>query len=243
MILGGTGDAANLARRINNQFSKTRVITSLAGRTQKPRRIAGQVIFGGFGGATGLQSFIETEKIQLVFDATHPFSQKISQNASIACEKAKVLRIILDRPQWELPRNGNWVAVENISAAAKSISSSVKRIFVTTGGNELNVFDQFKNTWFLIRLIEKPKSPIKIQNYKLVLSRPPFKFSNEKALLQNHDIDCLISKNSGGNGTKAKIKAALQLSIPIILIRRPPNLPGLKYNTVGQCIEWLKNRT
>ena len=88
-----------------------------------------------------------------------------------------------------------------------------------------------------------PKSPIKIQNYKLVLSRPPFKFSAEKALLQNYDIDCLISKNSGGNGTKAKIKAALQLSIPIILIRRPPNLPGLKYNTVGQCVEWLKNRT
>ena len=242
LILGGTNEANKLANTISNTFSNVDVITSLAGQTKKPREIHGKVRVGGFGGANGLSDYIKSENIKLVVDMTHPFAEKISHNALTACRISQTERMVFSRPKWELPQGAKWQSVNNMSEAANSIQQKFKKVFITTGNKNLHVFEGFKNTWFLIRLIEKPSSPIKIKNFELILDRPPYNSQKERSLLIKNEIDCIISKNSGGTLTKPKIDVALELKIPIILIKRPPQTPGPYFQKNSQCIEFLNQK-
>ena len=222
-------------------FPDIEIIYSLAGRTQNPKEYFGRVITGGFGGVSGIKNFIKNEKIDLIIDATHPFSQTISQNSHDACAEAGILRVNFSRPTWAIPENKKIAYVKNIDAAKHIIEKKFSRIFLTTGQSKINAFKHLKDTWFLIRLIEMPSNPILLQNYKLILTRPPYGLQNEKSLLLKHKIDCLVSKNSGGIATEAKINAAINLDIHIILIKRPPKIPGLYFNSIFNCTEWLKS--
>ena len=240
LILGGTENAARLAFQISRKLPKIKLITSLAGRTSKPKKIYGSVRNGGFGGPEGLANFITGNNITLLIDATHPFSTRISENAIFACSKANVPRAILSRPEWKLPPKANCTEVRTLANAATAIDQKAQRVFLTTGTKDLDLFEPLNNKWFLIRLIEKPQKKINIKNYKLLLSRPPYGFKSERKLLLDNKIDCLISKNSGSDATKSKIIAALHLDIQVILVSQPSPPPGLIFFSVGECIDWLR---
>ena len=241
LILGGTENAAKLALQISQKLPKIKLITSLAGRTTKPKKIHGSVRSGGFGGPEGLALFIAGNDIRLLIDATHPFSTGISENAISACSRANIPRAILSRPEWKLPPKANCTEVRTLANAATAVDKKAQRVFLTTGAKDLDLFEPLKNKWFLIRLIEKPQKKINIENYKLILSRPPYEFKSEKKLLLDNKIDCLISKNSGSNATKSKIIAALNLDIQIILVSQPSPPPGLIFFSVGECVDWLSS--
>jgi Precorrin-6x reductase len=169
LILGGTENAARLAFQISRKLPKIELITSLAGRTSKPKKIHGSVRNGGFGGPEGLAHFITGNNITLLIDATHPFSTRISENAIAACSKANVPRAILSRPEWKLPPKANYTKVRTLANAATAIDQKAQRVFLTTGAKDLDLFEPLKNKWFLIRLIEKPPKKINIENYKLFI--------------------------------------------------------------------------
>ena len=240
LILGGTGEALEIASHLRQQLPHIQTITSLAGRTKNPRTPPGQVISGGFGGEAGLLTFIKNEKIQLVIDATHPFAQTISTNSYRACKKSNIPRIGLIRPEWKFNKYTNFLQVENVEAASNALNDLSTRIFITIGIQGLNHFEKIKNVWFLIRLIQAPTHPLKIQNHKVILCPPPFNLKTERNLLKKFRINCLISKNSGSNATKAKIIAASELNIPIILIRQPPQPIGPQFDNVSKCLELVK---
>ncbi len=105
LILGGTGEAFELAEAIE-AASGWHPLTSMAGRTRNPRTPAGEVIFGGFGGAAGLFDCLNERGISAVIDATHPFAAQISRNATEACVQADIPLIRLERPPW--PVKPDW---------------------------------------------------------------------------------------------------------------------------------------
>ncbi len=85
LILGGTGEARVLAEGAAAAYpDRLRVVSSLAGRLSRPPDLPGTVRVGGFGGAGGLARYLTQESIDMVVDATHPFAQGISANASEA---------------------------------------------------------------------------------------------------------------------------------------------------------------
>ena len=85
LILGGTAEARELARRVAITIpKKVRVTTSLAGRRAKAPALPGDVRIGGFGGIDGLVDYINENAVDLVIDATHPFSAIISDHANAA---------------------------------------------------------------------------------------------------------------------------------------------------------------
>ncbi len=243
LILGGTGDARKLARQIDALYAdRIDLISSQAGVTQAPRPVAGRMVRGGFGGADGLQSFIEREEVKIVIDATHPFAQTISQSAFMACEAAHVQRMALVRPLWKLPKDGRWQEVADMGEAADVLSRSARRVFVTTGRRELEVFSDLDDIWFLIRMIEMPKESLPIRQHQIVMGRPPYELQAERDLLASNAIEAVLTKHSGGVAMDAKITAALEADIRIILLRRPPPAPGLTTDSVEGCLEWLKSQ-
>jgi precorrin-6A/cobalt-precorrin-6A reductase len=243
LILGGTAEAAELARRAIAQFAgRAAIITSLAGRTKTPTALPGVVRVGGFGGAQGLADYLETEAIDLLVDATHPFAATISAHAAAACAQADVPRVALVRPPWRPRRDGRLSEVADLEEAAAALIGAAKRVFLTTGRQGLAAFARVPDVWFLVRLIEAPDAPPPLPHHRVVIMRPPFAIEAERALMREHRIDTVVAKNSGGAATAAKIEAALDEGIRVVLVRRPPPQAGDTAATVDQVMTWLGAR-
>jgi len=219
LILGGTGDASQLAARLSGKSDLT-VISSLAGRVEQPATPAGIVRIGGFGGVAGLIEYLAMQRIDAVIDATHPFATKISSHAELACKQTRVPLIALERPAWTAQAGDHWVQVPDIESAAVLVNKPNNRVFLSVGRQELTHFSECRNAWFLIRAIDHPTVPLP-QRSKLILSRGPFHLDEERLLLRRDAITHIVSKNSGGAATYAKIQAARELGIRVIMVERP----------------------
>lgn len=236
LVLGGTGEARALAAELVADGAD--VISSLAGRVQQPRWPEGPVRIGGFGGAAGLAAFLRDDDITAVVDATHPFAATITTNAAIACEQVGVPRLVLRRPGWDI--ESSWQVVADMPAAAQSVRAwSGESVFLTTGRRDLAVFADDDRHSFLVRTIDPPEGPVPPRTM-LLLDRGPFTLDGERALLRQHGVGLLVTKNSGGSMTAAKLQAARELRVLVVVVQRPP-LPegGEVVSTVNDALTWI----
>lgn len=242
LILGGTTEAAALARALVQGWGeRLAVTTSLAGRTEQPMAIPGQVRIGGFGGFVGLARYLREQRIDLVVDATHPFADQISRHARLACDSVGVPRLILLRPPWKRHPLDRWIEVADLAGAARVVGMVGRRAWLTTGA-EVDAFAHVTNVRFLVRLIAPPRRPLPLRMHEVVLGRGPFTLTDERHLLQRHAIDVLVSKASGGAATEAKLIAARETSLPVIMVRRPPTEPGPCVETPEAALAWIEAR-
>jgi precorrin-6A/cobalt-precorrin-6A reductase len=240
LILGGTGEAARLARGAVARFGEALAVTSaLAGRTRHPGPLAGEVRIGGFGGAAGLARYLAEHEVDRLIDATHPFAATISRAARLAAERAGVERLLLRRPQWARDPLDRWIEVDSIEAAARLVGRVGRRAWLTVGAGTLPAFAAADGVRFLVRLIDPPRENLPLRSYEVVLGRGPFSLAEERHLLQRHAIDVVVSKASGGAATEAKLAAARELGLPVIMVRRPPPEPGPAVETVEAALDWL----
>ncbi|MCW5698363.1 MAG: cobalt-precorrin-6A reductase [Rhodospirillales bacterium] len=242
LILGGTTEAARLAERVITLFGEhVTVITSLAGRLPVRRKWPGRLRVGGFGGTEGLTAYLRTAAIDVVIDATHPFAERISRHAAESCAAIGVPWLRLVRPPWQPQPDDRWVDAGTLDEAAKMLPQIGRRAFLTTGPGSLDAFTSVHKAWFLVRLFEPPGKRLPLFDHHVVVARPPFTVDGERALIDRHRIDVLISKQSGGP-TEAKLAAARLCGIPVIMIHRPPPPPGDQVDTVDAAIDWLHSQ-
>ncbi|MGH6937657.1 cobalt-precorrin-6A reductase [Hypericibacter sp.] len=242
LILGGTGDAARLAAGINAD-PKFSVTTSLAGRTENPKKLAGKVRIGGFGGIAGLVDYLREKKIDVLVDASHPFAAQIRRHAMAAAAKVKIPLLRLERAAWARMRGDRWHEVDDLAEAAKLTPKLGHRAFLTVGRTELASFSDIAGIHFLVRLVDPPSTPLPLADFEIMLERGPFDETEELQLMRVRHIDLVIAKNSGGDATYGKIAAARELKIPVILQRRPalPSgyAPAAMVETAEAAMEWL----
>jgi precorrin-6A/cobalt-precorrin-6A reductase len=236
LILGGTGEAAALARGAA-AGADLDVITSLAGRTAAPAGLPGRVRVGGFGAAAGLAAFLRAEFVDAVIDATHPFAARISAHAVRACAETGVPRLAVVRPPWLPVAGDRWIEAADMADAAARLPALGRHAFLSVGYGELAAFAGCAGLRFLVRMVED--RPIPLADGVVMPGRGPFRIEDEIALLRDHGIDVVVSKASGGDATYAKIAAARALSVPVVMIRRPPPPAGPAVATVGAALAWL----
>jgi precorrin-6A/cobalt-precorrin-6A reductase len=242
LVLGGTAEAASLARALEERFgSRLRVVTSLAGLTLAPAKIPGAVRSGGFGGAEGLAAYLRDERIGLLVDATHPFATAIARHARLAAEAVEVPRIVLDRPAWVPEPGDRWIEAEDIGAAARAALRAGRSALVTTGARGLEAFAACVGMALVVRLMAAPREPVPIPRAQIVIALPPFTLDDERLLLHRHAIDVLVAKASGG-AVPAKLVAAREAGIPVILVKRPEREPGTKAVSVTDAAQWVATR-
>src|SRR6185312_6509926 len=115
LILGGTGEARELAGRLVALGDD--VTTSLAGRTSSPALPAGQLRVGKFGGVPGLVAYLKAQRIERLVDATHPYAGLISINAVAAAGRTGIPLLRLMRSAWIEPPDAGWRHVADIAGA------------------------------------------------------------------------------------------------------------------------------
>lgn len=219
LILGGTREAADLAKELVTEKSGARIITSLAGRTKEPAPLAGEVRTGGFGGVEGLVRYIEENAVTRLIDATHPFARQISANAVEAARDAGVPLDIRTRKPWSRQPGDTWIEVENLEAARDAIPPGA-RVLLALGSQHIGLFATREDVHFVIRMIDKPEQLLELPDHALVLGRPGDSAATETMLLIAHSITHIVCRNSGGKAAYAKIEAARELGLPVIMVRR-----------------------
>lgn len=223
LILGGTAQARALADLLSKAGYDP--VTSLAGVTQRPGDRAGEMRSGGFGGAEGLSRYVAAERFCALVDATHPFATVISNYAKETAERSGVPLLRLERPAWTPERGDRWVEVVNNFTAVNAIPAAA-RVLLTIGRKEVLPYFARPDISGIARMIE----PVDFEvtgNWRILLARPPFSVDEELHLLSDNAISHLVTKNSGGEETHAKLVAARMRGIGVIMIRRPekPQVP------------------
>ena len=240
LILGGTGEALLLARAAVAELGdQLRVISSLAGRTRSPAIVSGEVRIGGFGGVEGLAGYLRDIGIEFLIDASHPFSAQISQHACLAAAATATPRCVLARAAWRMQAGDRWYEAADMAAAAALVPGLGRRVFLSVGARSLEYFSGLSNRWFLVRLIDALDDPLPLPQARLITGRGPFDAASEHRLFEQHRIDLLVTRASGGAATEGKIDAARDLGLPVIMVRRPAPPPGETVETIAAALDWL----
>ena len=240
LLLGGTAEAREIAAALAPEPS-VHVVSSLAGRVGVPALPPGEVRVGGFGGAAGLGRWLRTHRIDAVLDATHPFAREITGSAVEACTAHGIPLLVLRRPAWEPAEGDDWRRVPSLDAAAALLTSLGERVFLTVGRQGVAAFAA-SDRWFLVRTIDPPQPPVPAR-LRLLLHRGPFTVAGELALLREHRIDVLVTKDSGGAMTAAKLEAARRERLPVVVVARPPGPDAARVDTVAEALRWVAEAT
>jgi precorrin-6A/cobalt-precorrin-6A reductase len=238
LVLGGTGEARRVAGELDSRGVE--VVTSLAGRVSNPRLPAGRVRLGGFGGPDGLAAWLREHEAAAVVDATHPFAERISTSACRACAAAHVPLLRLERPGFQEQPGDRWTRVSDLAHAAELLPAHGRRILLTTGRQGLAAFAGLTDCWFLIRCVETPSPPLP-PRHQLLLDRGPYTVPGELGLIDRHQIDVVVTKDSGGSMTQAKLRAARERGLPVIVVDRPPRPTVNAVTTVAEAVSWALN--
>ncbi|WP_153503953.1 cobalt-precorrin-6A reductase [Cumulibacter manganitolerans] len=220
LILGGTAEARALAALLAD--AGRYVVSSLAGRVARPRLPVGEVRIGGFGGPGGLAEFLRSASITHLVDATHPFATTMTRHAVEAAAATGVPLVRFARPGWRShPHADRWHWAASYDDARAIAEGLGRRPFLTTGRQTLPYFrDAWADRTVVVRVVEPLETPPPAA-WQVLLARGPYAVDAEVALMREHRVDVLLTKDSGGGYTAAKLEAAARLDVPVVVVARP----------------------
>lgn len=240
LILGGTTEASALARALAGD-PRFEPVLSLAGRTRAPVLPPIPHRIGGFGGVEGLVRYLQEEKFAALIDATHPFAARMSLNAAEAARIAHVSLLAVCRPAWERVEGDRWIEVADMEAAADALGAAPRRVLLTIGQKELAPFASAPQHEYVIRSVDAPDPAMRPPDAEVVTARGPFAEVDERRLLREKRIDVIVTKNSGGTATAAKLAAARALGIPVIMVGRPARPQVETVASAEAALVWLED--
>jgi precorrin-6A/cobalt-precorrin-6A reductase len=241
LILGGSTEASALARLIAGR-DEIEAVLSLAGRTRNPTPLPIPMRIGGFGGIAGLVDHLTRERIEAVIDATHPFAARMSRHAEAACRELGLPRLVLTRAPWAMVEGDRWIDVADAEEAAQALGATPRRVFLTVGRLSLPAFASAPQHRYVVRAIEEPEGLVALPDHRLILARPPFRIEDETRLMRDETIDVVVSKNSGGEASYAKIVAARALGLPVVMMRRPKLPEGAVLHDPRAVVDWISRQ-
>lgn len=219
LLLGGTTEASALARLLAAQGMSATL--SYAGRTENPRPQPVPCRIGGFGGVEGLVAYLREHGVTHLVDATHPFAARMSTHAAAAARIAEVPLVALTRPEWRCEEGDNWAGVPSIEAAVAALAGPPRRVLLALGRMHVDAFAAQPQHHYLLRFVDAPREAPALPDHHLIVDQGPFSVEGDRGLLRDHAIDLVVSKNAGGSGAQAKLIAARELGLPVMMIERP----------------------
>jgi precorrin-6A/cobalt-precorrin-6A reductase len=186
-----------------------------------------------------LAAFLVRERIGAVVDATHPFASRMSDNAIAACRATDTPLVVFTRPPWTREAGDRWIEVATIEEVVDALGQKPRTAFLTQGRLQLAAFARAPQHRYVVRAIDRPAEIDALPGYKLILARGPFSLADEAALMRNEGVDALVTKNSGGRATYAKIEAARGLEIEVVIVRRPPAPEAETVHDLDAVLAWI----
>ena len=166
-----------------------------------------------------MATYLMDNQITKVIDATHPFARRISENAIKASAKAGVPLQQIIRPRWQKVPGDRWREVKTLEEAAAALPAGAT-VFLALGRQYIEAFATRADCRFIIRMVDPPEAPLSFTDYALVLGKPASDPDCEARLLSAHAVTHIVARNSGGPAGYAKVIAARNLGLPMIILDR-----------------------
>jgi precorrin-6A/cobalt-precorrin-6A reductase len=239
LILGGTSEGRLLGQALAED-ARYEALLSFAGRTANLVKPGTPHRVGGLGGIQGLTSFLRTHGFHALIDATHAFAAQMSRHAVAAAEHSKIPLLRVECPAWRETQGDLWTHVPDMQAAALALGERPKRVFLSVGRLEVDAFREAPQHDYLVRAVD-PFDP-GLPHARVLAARGPFAREGELRLLREERIDVLVSKNAGTAATYAKLEAARELGLTVIMVARPELPPAHTVSTVSEALAWLEQQ-
>jgi precorrin-6A/cobalt-precorrin-6A reductase len=161
-------------------------------------------------------------------------------NAAIACAQAAVPLLRVSRPSWSTRADAaSWHWVDTIAEARQAAERLGDRVFLAIGRQSLGEFAGWDARQVLVRVVDPPDFAV-AATWEVLRARGPFSLDDELDLLRSHGIDVLVAKDSGGS-TEAKLDAAVELGVAVVMVRRPALPAGVPVvGSVAEAAGWLR---
>ena len=244
LLLGGTAEAKRLARTLQQRGID--VIYSVAGLVRQPQ-LDCRVISGGFTQFGGLPRFIGDAGVNAILDATHPYASNMSATAVAAARDCGIALWRYQRPAWQ-PRTGDdWREFDDWRELP-ALTGAYRAVFLTAGRLSAELAARLaapgsgKGQRQLLRTATRPDFTLP-ESMNWIEDIGPFTLDAERALFERYGIDALVSKNSGGDATVAKLEVAREQGLPVFLLRRP-RLPMAEreFADLDSCADFVSAR-
>ena len=188
-------------------------------------------------------------KVSVVVDVSHPLPIEISK-AIENLEKEKQVKLIQYlREETQLPDHPLIYRVNNWTEAARKASELGETIFLTTGSYKLEEFLAYQTVRgkrVVVRVLPEHRVIKKCQDLgipprDIMAMQGPFSRALNREMFRSFKAGVIVTKDSGpAGGTDVKISAALDLKIPIVIIKRLPARYPVEARLFGEVLDQLK---
>lgn len=257
LLLGGTADARKVTRELDEQGllqisgadkDRLKLIYSIAGLVRTPQ-VPCEVISGGFSQYGGLQVYLEENGIDAILDVTHPFAKTMSNTAVKAARQCNIPCWRFHRPAWTRQAGDRWQLFDGWQELVPALAGK-KSVLLTAGQLDQPLLDQLveqagaqqPRQQLILRTAAQPRAALP-DSVIWIKALGPFAEADELALMQQHQVDVVVSKNSGGAATEAKLAAARILGVEVLMLQRPEfDTADEQFSSVTGCVDWLKQQ-
>jgi len=269
LVLGGTADARKVVegaydaglclrdRCSRESNAANSLVYSVAGLVRTPN-VPCDLVSGGFSQFGGLAAYVKVQSIDAIMDITHPFAEIMSATAVSVSKALGLPYARFQRPEWQQKQGDDWQLFQSwsdIVAALGERTENYSSILITVGQLKQHELDELvqmlavdkneiKPRRIVLRTAVEPRATLP-ESVEWIKAIGPFAYGDELALMQRLSTDVLISKNSGGEATQAKLDVARDLGLTVMMIQRPVLLEtskvDLSFESIEACVNQLKN--
>lgn len=240
LLLAGTAEAAQIARALARE---TRVVAtaSLARATPAPAALGLPTRIGGWGGDEAFRLWLLREQIDAVLDATHPFAATVSHRTAAICADEGVSYIQFLRRSWTPGGDDHWEFLNSERDASRVVPRGA-RVLLATGQRRLEHFAGMVDRHLIVRVPYLPNTQFPLADGRYLVRPAALSIAAEEALLHDLGVTWIVTRNSGGSASFAKLEAARRLGISVAMIRRPPQPESARISTVSEALAWVRRR-
>ncbi|MDF2594090.1 MAG: cbiJ [Clostridia bacterium] len=245
LVLGGTSDSLLICKKLNEKKLLYKVSVTTDYGKHLAQNYTNNVLMGQLD-LISMKELIKKQGISLIIDATHPYAIQVSQTAILAADGLQITYMRYERESLlKSIEYDKLEIVETIQEACEVAARVGKHIFLSTGSKHLEIFwKALPGKEIIARVL--PTSEVLAACEKigfhadhLIAMKGPFTTALNEEMYKHHQIDLVITKESGSQGGfLEKIEACRKLDIPVIVIKRA----GMDYPCVVYHIEDILKR-
>lgn len=243
LLMGGTSETAPLALKLATAGFAVLVSTATdaaldIGDHPAIKRRCGRL------NADQLAALVEEQAIIAIVDATHPYATEVHQVARQVGAQTQCPYLRYQRGGLLAAETG-WIEAADHEEAAQIACASGKAILLTTGSRHLAPYVAEANHCQLplfARVLDHPESIAACDAAGLdeagrIFGRGPFSLEQNRALIRQHQIGVVVTKDSGNaGGVLEKLEATQLEHCLLIVVKRPQESNDNRFDDMDKLV-------
>ncbi len=200
---------------------------------------------------TQMVTLVEEQKIFALVDATHPYASEVHQTARKVAEQTRRLYLRYQR-QGMLTSHPNWVVARNHDEAAQIACKSGTPVLLTTGSRHLEPYvaeATRRHVPLFARVLDHPESisacdAAGLKEIGRIFGRGPFSLEQNRAIIRQHQIAVIVTKESGKvGGVEEKWRAAKMEGCLFVVVQRPEETQEQCFDSMDDLVKALQHQS